>query len=319
MSDEKVTENEENSGWGGWASWATNAVTSAVEKVNNVAEESINAISDASEFMQRDLEEFAKVVKEDSTAILTAATEASYQSINHYAGEEIAKETASYTKAGVSILGSGLRTLVDGVEKVLLESDHESEDENQKSENQSKNLLPENKSNTNLEEPVYETNPQTYLRDPMDPNFDNWKVNFNKTIESRKNKLTEILIARTNVRLMYNKLVPKKANHNDFWARYLYRLELEGLVPDTDHVHAPDELELSTASMSALSETDKQESSSPESEPLEVVKKDEIKKIADSDEDDMDDWEKDLDLDITEEEMNKALAEVDDDWDLEEA
>lgn len=122
-------------------------------------------------------------------------------------------------KAGVSILGSGLRTLVDGVEKVLLESDHESEDENQKSENQSKNLLPENKSNTNLEEPVYETNPQTYLRDPMDPNFDNWKVNFNKTIESRKNKLTEILIARTNVRLMYNKLVPKKANHNDFWAR----------------------------------------------------------------------------------------------------
>jgi len=48
--------------------------------------------------MQRDLEEFAKVVKEDSTAILTAATEASYQSINHYAGEEIAKETASYTK-----------------------------------------------------------------------------------------------------------------------------------------------------------------------------------------------------------------------------
>jgi hypothetical protein len=63
-----------------------------------VAEESINAISDASEFMQRDLEEFAKVVKEDSTAILSAATEASYQSINHYAGEEIAKETANYTK-----------------------------------------------------------------------------------------------------------------------------------------------------------------------------------------------------------------------------
>lgn len=284
-----------------------------------MAEESINAISDASEFMQRDLEEFAKVVKEDSTAILSAATEASYQSINHYAGEEIAKETANYTKAGVSIIGSGLRTLVDGVEKVLLESDHESEDE--KSDNKSeKTVLPENKSNTNLEEPIYETNPQTYLRDPMDPNFDNWKINFNKTIESRKNKLTEILIARTNVRLMYNKLVPKKANHNDFWARYLYRLELEGLVPDTDHVHAPDELELSTASTgTVLSETDKQESSSPESEPLEVVKKDEIKKIADSDEGDIDDWEKDLDLDITEEEMNKALAEVDDDWDLEDA
>ena len=50
-----------------------------------------------------------------------------------------------------------------------------------------------------------------------------------------------------------------------------------------------------------------------------VLKKDEIKKIADSDEGDIDDWEKDLDLDITEEEMNKALAEVDDDWDLEDA
>ena len=106
-----------------------------------------------------------------------------------------------------------------------------------------------------------------------------------------------------------------------FFLRYLYRLELEGLVPDTDHVHAPDELELSTNS--ALSEGEKQAESSPESaesESLDVVNKDEIKKIADSDEDcDMDDWEKDLDLDITEEEMNKALAEVDDDWDLEDA
>ena len=120
----------------------------------------------------------------------------------------------------MSLLGTGLRTLVDGVEKVLLESDHESDTEERTSENQKDTpSLPENKSQTDLEEPIYETNPQTYLRDPMDPNFDSWKANFNKTIEARKNKLTEILIARTNVRLMYNKLVPKKANHNDFWAR----------------------------------------------------------------------------------------------------
>ena len=42
--------------------------------------------------MAKDLEEFTKVVTEDANTVYTAVAEATYQSINDYAGEEIAND-----------------------------------------------------------------------------------------------------------------------------------------------------------------------------------------------------------------------------------
>ena len=42
--------------------------------------------------MAKDLEEFTKVVTEDASTVYTAVAEATYQSINDYAGEEIAND-----------------------------------------------------------------------------------------------------------------------------------------------------------------------------------------------------------------------------------
>ena len=86
-------------------------------------------------------------------------------------------------QAGVSLLGTGIRNLVDGVEKILLD-DEESEDEKELEEK------------FEINEAKYETDPKTYTHDPEDESFQKWKEEFEKTVESRKNKLTDILLAR---------------------------------------------------------------------------------------------------------------------------
>ena len=45
--------------------------------------------------MQRDLEEFTKVVTEDATTVYSKVAEVTYQSINDYAGEEIAQDAVN--------------------------------------------------------------------------------------------------------------------------------------------------------------------------------------------------------------------------------
>jgi hypothetical protein len=220
------------------------------------------------------------------------------------------------------MLGTGIRTIVDNVEKILLE---DSEDEIEDAKESIKQELCPN-------EVAYEINAKTYTEDPTDPSFFAWKAEFIENIENRKNKLTDILIARTNVRLMFNRLVPKSVNHNDFWARYLFVLEKAGLVPETKHVESHEEnldIEESTSSLEPVEH--------PEIEnDVEIIENPNAKSVSDPEvisvpkctdenaessiESDIDDWEKDLDidgLDITEEEMTKALKEVDDeDWDL---
>ena len=61
-------------------------------QANALADKSINVLAEASEYMQRDLEEFTKVVTEDATTVYSKVAEVTYQSINDYAGEEIAQD-----------------------------------------------------------------------------------------------------------------------------------------------------------------------------------------------------------------------------------
>ena len=131
---------------------------------------------------------------------------------------------------------------------------------------------------------------------------------------------------------MFNKLVPKKVNHNEFWARYLFTLEKADCVPETKHVEAVD---IETISDTSSPPNGEQVQSENPAEPLkdssgpsdlEIISTSDAKELkkAKSSENscassNIDDWEKDLDidgLDITEEEMAKALEEVDEDWDL---
>ena len=123
-------EEEEGSGWGAWSSWAAAAVKNTTEtfsqqdwvekhlwsiglevflrlnfegicwnwpynKANALADKSINVLAEASEYMQRDLEEFTKVVTEDATTVYSKVAEVTYQSINDYAGEEIAQDAVN--------------------------------------------------------------------------------------------------------------------------------------------------------------------------------------------------------------------------------
>merc|ERR1712176_672123 len=79
--------------------------------------------------MAKDLEEFTKVVTEDANTVYTAVAEATYQSINDYAGEEIANDAVEIKSTAVSLLGTGLKTLVSVTEQILLDSEDEEEED----------------------------------------------------------------------------------------------------------------------------------------------------------------------------------------------
>ena len=55
--------------------------------------------------MQRDLEEFTKVVKEDTAAVYETVAQKTYESINQYAGEQIAKDAADISQVNLLTFG----------------------------------------------------------------------------------------------------------------------------------------------------------------------------------------------------------------------
>ena len=73
-------------------------------KANAIADKSINLVSEATEYMAKDLEEFTKVVTEDASTVYTAVAEATYQSINDYAGEEIANDAVEIKSVGFNCM-----------------------------------------------------------------------------------------------------------------------------------------------------------------------------------------------------------------------
>merc|ERR1739838_317662 len=164
--------------------------------------------------MAKDLEEFTKVVTEDASTVYTAVAEATYQSINDYAGEEIANDAVEIKSTAVNLLGTGLKTLVSVTEQILLDTDDEDEE-------------PEEQ--LTLEEAIakLQADNSTYTTDIDHDGFKDWLDKFISDIDKKKEEISELLIEQPKVRRKYNELVPKDVSHNLFWARYLYRTQLQ--------------------------------------------------------------------------------------------
>ena len=73
-------------------------------------------MSEATEYMAKDLEEFTKVVTEDASTVYTAVAEATYQSINDYAGEDIANDAVEIKSVKTFITFFILKSLLDSSE-----------------------------------------------------------------------------------------------------------------------------------------------------------------------------------------------------------
>merc|ERR1712130_894101 len=125
-------------------------------------------------------------------------------------GEDIAQDAVNIKSTAVSLLGTGLKTLVTGVEQILLETDEES--------------LPE----LNFEEKIneLESSNTSYTNEIENDEFTKWNNQFVNDIDNYKDRITEILIECPIVRRKYNQLVPNDVSHNLFWSRYLYKRQI---------------------------------------------------------------------------------------------
>ncbi|GLD69483.1 BSD domain-containing protein 1 [Lates japonicus] len=158
-----------------------------------------------------------------------------------------------------------------------------------------------------------QADPATYCNEPDGPpeQFDNWLSSF--SLEDKKGEISELLVNSPSIRALYTKMVPAAVAHSEFWQRYFYkvfqldqeearRVALKQRAEQTAHTETLDWEEeeeddfLGASGKSTPSNNGKKGSSTDVSE----------------------DWEKDFDLDMTEEEVQLALSKIEDPGELDE-
>ncbi|XP_071481232.1 BSD domain-containing protein 1-like [Diadema antillarum] len=192
--------NEEAGGWWGhdWGGW-----------LKTVQEKSGQAL----EQMKKDLGEFGSTIQKD-TAQAAASTATLIKEKLKVPEDEDDVTTTARMKIGFSNLLTGLSQSLTPSEKTERGED----------------VVPIAQKDPHIFDKArarlhaMQTDPTTYCSDPDGhPDFREWLESFN--VESYKGDISELLVANTEVRALYTKLVPAAVSHVEFWGRYLYRVQ----------------------------------------------------------------------------------------------
>jgi len=177
------------------------------------------------------------------------------------------------------------------------------------------------------------TDPGTYCSEPIEKeDYDLWKETFDLDDAGTKKNISDLLVNSQEIRSLYTKLVPSAVVHQEFWQRYFYKLDsLERaerkrtlLMERAEKSGTEEEEDLSWGDEEE-SEEKKQETETLE----ETIKEDQENKETESKTSDSpvivsgndksaaekqlesDDWEKEFDIEMTEDEIKAALKNED--------
>merc|ERR1711988_36704 len=185
------------------------------------------------------------------------------------------------------------------------------------------------------------TDPGTYCSEPMEKeDYELWKETFDLDDATTKKNISDLLVNSQEIRSLYTKLVPSAVVHQEFWQRYFYKLDsLERaerkrtlLMERAEKSGTEEEEDLSWGDEEE-SEEKKQETETVEEQTIaqeETTTKENQKldKETDSKTSDSpvmvskeksaaekqlesDDWEKEFDIEMTEDEIKAALKNED--------
>jgi len=188
------------------------------------------------------------------------------------------------------------------------------------------------------------TDPGTYCVEPIErEDYDLWRETFDLDNQTTKKMISDLLVNSQEIRSLYTKLVPSAVIHQEFWQRYFYKLDaLERaerkrtlLMERAEKSGTEEEEDLSWGDEDE-SEEKKQETETVEAEESEtqtkvdeegkeeslttespvIVEKEKGEKSAAEKQLESDDWEKEFDIEMTEEEIKAALKNGGQDEDL---
>ncbi|XP_054717066.1 BSD domain-containing protein 1-like [Uloborus diversus] len=194
--EENNNEVQSSSWWGTLPSWFQVA-----------KEKSSNAL----EFMKRDLTEFSHVVQTDAVAAVSSTAAIIKEKLTVESAESVAG------KARQSI-SSVLETITD-----VFAPQKEIED--------TELIMIKNSEPVPLDwwqSQLYmiRKDPKTFSHEPEGPPemYENWLESFDAS--EHQDEMAEVIMTCSEVRALYDKLVPTSVSHLEFWQRYFYRVHL---------------------------------------------------------------------------------------------
>ncbi|XP_013421710.1 BSD domain-containing protein 1 [Lingula anatina] len=176
--------------WGGWLQAAKDKTVSAVG------------------FLKQDLAEFGCVVHNETKDVVAKSASV--------VKDKLATEQPGSTG---NMMKDGITHFLGNIQKALyVPPDDDGE--------QKLKITPTGVIYDRAQARVYaiQIDPGTYCQEPEGPpeKYKEWLENFQ--LEEKKGEISELLVARVEVRSLYTQLVPSEISHADFWRRYFYKL-----------------------------------------------------------------------------------------------
>ncbi|CAL1275862.1 unnamed protein product [Larinioides sclopetarius] len=201
--EENNNESNGSSWWGSWPGW----LQTAKEKSSN-----------ALEFMKRDLTEFTQVVQTDAVAAVSSTAAMLKEKLtvdNAEAVADKARQSITSVIGSIADVFAPQKELEDSELMIIKDSEPVTMDWWQKY-------------STYIISQLYmiRKDPKTFCHEPEGPPemYENWLESFD--LSEHQEEMTEIMITCSEVRDIYDKLVPTSVSHLEFWQRYFYRVHL---------------------------------------------------------------------------------------------
>ncbi|XP_019633254.1 PREDICTED: BSD domain-containing protein 1-like isoform X1 [Branchiostoma belcheri] len=191
---------------GGGDTWFSGWVKAAKDKSGEVFD-----------FMKRDLTEFSTVVQKD-TATAVASTASTVKGKLHERKISLPSELGEQSATGGAIK-EGLSNFLGAISRSLAVDDDDVEEIRI---GPASPTAVYGRAQARLHN--MQIDPGTYCNEPDGPQdlYIKWLETFD--LEGIKGDISDLLVAKNEVRALYTRLVPSAVSHSEFWQRYFYKL-----------------------------------------------------------------------------------------------
>ncbi|KAJ8033020.1 BSD domain-containing protein 1 [Holothuria leucospilota] len=179
--------------------------------LNTAKEKSAAAL----EQISKDLQEFGTTIQKDTTQAVAKSASAIGQNLKREEGEteeEEEKSTADQLREGFYNFLSSVSQNLTAPEDVTAEE--------YVVQTRDPHVFDQTKARLH----AIQVDPATYCNEPDEPleSYHKWLETFN--VDDIKGDISELLVANSQVRSIYTKLVPAAVSHAEFWSRYYYKV-----------------------------------------------------------------------------------------------
>ncbi|XP_076900964.1 uncharacterized protein LOC143555265 [Bidens hawaiensis] len=171
------------------------------------------------ETYRRDLEEFSSGIKKETAVILDAVKDLP---TSLEAGAGLAQESLESVGQAIDDLGSTVTEIIASSKDSILSIDNNNNNNNNNN-NLRGDVISKPYSRLDAQIRMVQSDMNTYLNDPDDVEYDEWKLGFR--FDEKLGEIDEVMSDKDGVvGEIYREIVPSRLDENLFWLRYFYRV-----------------------------------------------------------------------------------------------